>query len=280
MTTSGPAASFDSGGERVAAAPNGGLARREAIDHARRFERRVHHVRDGVWSVVEGPDALVGCGLGPAFRLPEHAPFTHGHLPPTHTFDEPVRIELAGLAVELAPAPSDADDSITIWFPELSVAVHNLLWPALFNVFAIRGEEYRDPRILLTGFDHLLGLDAEHLVATHGPPLSGADRVRTELTRSRDAIQYLWDQTVRGVNLGLPHGELIEFVLLPEFDDASYLQTQFYGLAEHHVRQIHVGLRGWFDDDTTVRPHPHLERNPIERPGASRVARSEPRPRD
>ena len=198
----------------------------------------------------EGPDALVSAGLGPAFRIPENAPFTEGFLPPTDTFDEPVTISLAGLTVELTPAESDATDSITIWFPDMGVCVNNLAWPTLFNVFAIRGEEYRDPRILLAGFDHLISLDAEHLVGAHGPPISGADRIRTELTRSRDAIQFMWDQTVRGVNKGLTHGELTEFVQLPESYGDSYFQAQLYGLVEHHVRQIHTGLRGWFDGDT------------------------------
>ena len=55
-----------------------------------------------------------------------------------------MKATIAGLAVEFYPAPSDATDSATIWFPELKLAVNNLLWPALFNVFAIRGEEYRD----------------------------------------------------------------------------------------------------------------------------------------
>ena len=68
-----------------------------------------------------GPDALVSGGLGPAFRIPEHAPFTEGFLAPTDTFDEPVTITLAGLTVELTPAESDATDSITIWFPDLGV---------------------------------------------------------------------------------------------------------------------------------------------------------------
>jgi linear primary-alkylsulfatase len=358
-------ASFDVDDSRVATADNGGRARREAIEHATRFERRVHHVRDGVWCVVgnglsnqtfvqgpegliaidtgdsveemawaleqlrartdapvvaaiyshfhyvggtralldagapvdlpiwshagvvanrsrqagevgpvsryglvhqfgmllppEGPDALVGCGLGPAFRLPDHAPYTEGFLAPTHTFEEAITTTLAGLTVEMTPAESDATDSITIWFPELSVCVNNLMWPALFNVFAIRGEEYRDPRVLLAGFDHLLSLGAEYLVGTHGPPIGGADHIRGELTRSRDAIQFLWDQTVRGVNQGLTHGELTELVQLP--DGGSYFQRQLYGLAEHHVRQIHTGLRGWFDGDTAqLFPVPPVER--------------------
>jgi len=360
-------ASFDGDDARVGTAANGGVARREAIEHARRFERRLHQVTDNAWCVVgnglsnqtfvegpdglividtgdsieemrwalaqvrehtaapvvgviyshfhyvggtralleagasqkipiwshagvvanrsrqagevgpvsryglvqqfgvllptEGPDALVSAGIGPGFRIPDNAPFTEGFLPPTHTIEEATTISLAGLTIELTPAESDADDSITIWFPELSLCINNLMWPALFNVFAIRGEEYRDSRILLAGFDHLLGLGADHLITAHGPPISGAEHVRVQLTRSRDAIQFMWDQTVRGVNLGLTHGELTEFVQLPESYGDSYFQTQFYGLVEHHVRQIHTGLRGWFDGDVAqLFPVPPVER--------------------
>jgi alkyl sulfatase BDS1-like metallo-beta-lactamase superfamily hydrolase len=215
----------------------------------------------GITLPDDGPDALVGVGLGRAFRNPEHAPFTEGFLPPTDTFDAPTTITLAGLTVEMTPAPSDADDSVTVWFPDLGVCVNNLMWPTLFNVFAIRGEEYRDPRVLLAGFDHLLSLGADHLVGAHGPPISGADHIAAELVRSRDAIQFLWDQTVRGVNKGLTHGELIEFVQLPALYGESYFQTQHYGLVEHHTRQIHTGLRGWFDgDESTLFPLPTAER--------------------
>jgi alkyl sulfatase BDS1-like metallo-beta-lactamase superfamily hydrolase len=215
----------------------------------------------GITLPDDGPDALVGAGIGRAFRNAEHSPWTEGFVAPTDTFDSPTTITLAGLTVEMTPAPSDADDSVTIWFPELGVAVNNLMWPALFNVFAIRGEEYRDPRVLLTGFDHLLGLGAEHLVGTHGPPISGGEHIAEQLTRSRDAIQFMWDQTVRGINKGLTHGELIEFVQLPDLFAESYFQTQHYGLVEHHTRQIHIGLRGWFDgDESTLFPVPTVER--------------------
>ena len=371
MTTSSAAnavpASFHADDSLSVAAPNGGLVRREMVEHTARFERRLWPVTDGVWCMVgnglsnqtfvegpdglividtgesiqemaaaladvraltgapvvgaiythfhyvggtqalidagapadlaiwshakvlanrsrqagevgpisrsglihqfgillpdDGPDALTGAGIGRAFRNAEHAPFTEGFLPPTDTFDGPTTITLAGLTIEVTPAPSDADDSVTLWFPTLGVCVNNLMWPALFNVFAIRGEEYRDPRVLLTGFDHLLSLGADHLVGAHGPPISGADHIAAELTRSRDAIQFMWDQTVRGVNKGLTHGELIEFVQLPELYGESYFQTQHYGLVEHHARQIHTGLRGGFDgDETTLFPLPTAQR--------------------
>ena len=66
-------------------------------------------------------------------------------------------------------------------------------------------------------------------------------------TRYRDRIQFLWDQTVRGINKGMDLEQLTQFVQLPRSEEESYLTRQFYGLAEHHVRQIHNGLRGGFD---------------------------------
>lgn len=197
----------------------------------------------------EGPDALVNEGLGLHFRNPEHAPYTPGYVAPTALFRGGERLTLAGLTVEIHHAPSDADDSVTFWFPELGTCVQNLVWPTLFNVFAIRGEEYRDPQVLLAGIDHILSLGAEHLVGAHGPPISGAAEIAARVTRYRDSIQFLWDQTVRGLNRGLTADALAHQVRLPAACEDDYLTREFYGVAEHHVRQVAAGLRGWFDGE-------------------------------
>lgn len=209
----------------------------------------------------DGPDGVVNVGLGLHYHEARHAPFTPGFVPPTSTVGGPTTATIAGLRVELRPAPSDADDNITVWFPDLGLCVNNLVWPALFNVFAIRGEEYRDPRVLLRGIDEILGFEPEYLVGAHGPPIVGRDLIQRDVTDYRDAIQFLWDQTVRGINRGLTFGELIEFVQLPDRFERCYLTQQHYGLVEHHVRQIHTGLVGWFDgDESTLFPLPTAER--------------------
>jgi alkyl sulfatase BDS1-like metallo-beta-lactamase superfamily hydrolase len=208
-----------------------------------------------------GEDGLVNVGLGQFFRDPAHAPFTPGHVPADHTFGGECTLRVAGLDVHVMPAPSDADDSVTFWFPAMGVAVNNLVWPVLFNVFAIRGEEYRDPRVLLTGLDHLLSLEAEHLVGAHGPPISGAAEIATRVTRYRDSIQFLWDQTVRHTNRGLTSVELAHAIRLPDSCDDDYLTSELYGVAEHHVRQIRHGLFGFFDgDEANLFPHDTAER--------------------
>ncbi len=203
----------------------------------------------GVTLPNDGADGLVGVGLGLAFRQPEHAPFTPGYVPATQTFDDDCIRHVAGLEVHVHPTPSDADDSVTYWFPELGIAVHNLVWPALFNVFAIRGEEYRDPRRLLDGLDHLRSLGADHLVGTHGPPMSGAADIDRRVTAYRDSIQFLWDQTARWTNRGCTGPELARRIRLPESFGGDWITQQHYGLAEHHVRQIRAGLFGFFDGD-------------------------------
>jgi alkyl sulfatase BDS1-like metallo-beta-lactamase superfamily hydrolase len=208
-----------------------------------------------------GPDGLVGGGLGRFYKNPAHGRGTHGHISPTHLVSKTTTVSLAGLQVVMSPAPSDANDNVNVFFPELDLCVNNIVWPALFNVFAIRGEEYRDPRILLNGIDEIADFDPEHLVCAHGPPLSGRDEIRAGVTDARDAIQFMWDQTVRGINKGLTLGELIARVQLPERFERSYLTQQHYGLVEHHVRQIHAGLRGWFDgNEAELFPLPTIER--------------------
>lgn len=206
----------------------------------------------GVMLPSDGPDGLLGVGLGRFFRNPGHAPHTDGYVPATEVITGPTEVTVAGLRVTVRPAPSDADDSVTYWFDELGVAVQNLVWPALFNVFAIRGEEYRDPRVVVAGVDELLAFRPDHLVPTHGPPLSGAGEIAERATRYRDAIQFLWDQTVRGLNQGLTTDELVRRVQLPAVFSGDHLTEQHYGLAEHHVRQIRNGLRGWFDEDESA----------------------------
>jgi alkyl sulfatase BDS1-like metallo-beta-lactamase superfamily hydrolase len=256
----------DTGGREIPIYGHAGIAgnlERTASEVAPRGGRGMVY-QFGISLPKDTADGLINVGLGRFFRNPEHAPFTPGHLPATETFSEPVEHSIAGLQTCLYPAPSDANDSVTIWFPALGLAVNNLVWPALFNVFAIRGEEYRDPRIVLDGLDQLAGLDAEHMVGAHGPPLSGRDDIRECINLYRDAIQYLWDQSVRGINRGLSADELVTFVQLPDVYNTHFTTTQLYGVVEHHVRQIYAGLFGWFDEN---------EANLVPLPPPERIAR-------
>ena len=62
---------------------------------------------------LDGADGIVNVGLGLYYRNPAHRPFTPGFIPPTKTLRGGEVLTVAGLLVETAFAPSDADDSPT-----------------------------------------------------------------------------------------------------------------------------------------------------------------------
>jgi len=218
----------------------------------------------GIVMPADGPDGLVNVGLGLFYRNPAHAPATFGFLPVTHPLPDEGEVIIAGERVLVRHSPSDSDDSINFFFPRSKVCVHNTIWPVLFNVFAIRGEEYRDPCVLVPGIDNIIGWSPEHLIATHGPPLSGRERIRETSERYRDSLQFLWDQTVRGINKGWTMDEVASRVALPTLYDQDHFTSERYGVGEHHVRQIYAGLRGWFDGEESklfpLRPEERFEK--------------------
>ncbi|MSO59352.1 MAG: MBL fold metallo-hydrolase [Ilumatobacteraceae bacterium] len=198
---------------------------------------------------AHGADAAVNVGLGFWFRNPAFTTVTAGYLPVTHPIGESASLTIAGLRVEMKHSPSDCDDSVNMYFPEIATCVHNSVWPTVFNVYAIRGEEYRDPRVLIPGVDNIINWAPEYMVATHGPTLSGAENIHKKATRYRDSLQFMWDQSVRAINKGWTTDEIASRVTLPDLYDEDYLTAERYGVIEHHMRQIFIGLRGWFDGD-------------------------------
>jgi uncharacterized sulfatase len=92
----------------------------------------------------------------------------------------------------------------------------------------------------------------------------GRTAVTQVLTDYRDAIRFVFDKTVEGINRGLTPDELVEYVQLPaQYADKDYLRP-YYGHPEWAVRSIFSGYLGWFDGNPTnlfpLRPREEAER--------------------
>ncbi len=200
----------------------------------------------------QGPDAMPNIGLGLSlFREGRRTP---GFVAPTHWFEpEQTTLRIAGLTVNIdGRYASDSRDTIIIGLPELDAVVNNHVWPVLFNIYPLRGEAYRDPLVMVRAIDRIREADPMHLVGVHGVPVSGREAVRQCLLDHRDSIQYLWDQTVRGMNQGLSPDELAARIALPERLAGSRWIPMHYGETPYHVRAIHNGLLGWFGGDAAT----------------------------
>jgi uncharacterized sulfatase len=72
------------------------------------------------------------------------------------------------------------------------------------------------------------------------------------LTNYRDAIRFVFDKTIEGMNQGMTPDELVDYVKLPpKYADKDYLK-EYYGNVEWAVRSIFAGTLGWFDGNPTT----------------------------
>ena len=212
----------------------------------------------GAVFLPKGPDGSVMDALGPDARVG-----TITFIPPTKTFSDQLDVTVAGVRMHLRYVPSETNDEIVAWFPDLKVlnSAEVVQGESFPNLHTIRGTKYRDPIQWFKSVDVLREFPAEYMVPTHGRPIVGYDNVQGMLTTYRDAIQFVHDQTIRNMNEGLTPDQLVEVVTLPPHLADHPWTGQFYGTVKHAVRQIYVGYLGWFQADPwALDPLPYIER--------------------
>jgi alkyl sulfatase BDS1-like metallo-beta-lactamase superfamily hydrolase len=195
-------------------------------------------------------DALGNVGIGPYLSVKEGD--TLSILRPTRTFKDTLEDTVGGIHFQLQHAPGETDDTIFVWLPEKKTLLPgDNFYKAFPNLYTIRGTAYRNPRKWADSLDRIRALRPEFLVPSHTRPLAGADSIHAALTDYRDAIRYVYDQTVRGMNAGLTADELAERIRLPAHLAQSPNLQEFYGKPSWSARMIFEGNVGWFDGNPT-----------------------------
>ncbi len=172
---------------------------------------------------------------------------------PDITFDDRYELELGGVRVELLSTPGgETTDSMVIWLPDQEVCICGNLFSALFghfpNLVTVRGDRYREALLFIECVDRVLELEPKLLLTGHHGPISGKETIREELTRLRDAVRYVHDATVRGMNHGKDiHTLMREIELPPELEVG-----EGYGKVSWSVRAIWENYAGWFHHSSTT----------------------------
>jgi len=197
----------------------------------------------------EGPDQMENVGLGPFVETLDPN-MTLGLIRPNKTFSDALETEICGAKVELVHAPGETNDQLFVWLPERGVLLPgDNVYKAFPNLYTIRGTLYRDVLAWAYSLDKMRALRPMYLVPSHTRAISGQDQIYETLTAYRDAIQFVHDQTVQGINRGLSPDELVQVVKLPPHLAAHPYLQEYYGKVEWSVRAIFDGYLGWFDGD-------------------------------
>ena len=164
----------------------------------------------------------------------------------TYTF------ELGGTRFDVIATPgAEGADSVSVWLPDRRILFTGdflgpifPMWP---NLYSLRGETIRSATDYIDSLDRVIALEPEMLVPSHGEPVEGARTIRSDLQRIRDAVRYVHDAVVDGMNEGRTVHELMRDIQLPP----ELHLPEPHGKLSWSVRGIWEGYAGWFHGSTT-----------------------------
>ena len=194
-------------------------------------------VMDGIRAVIDEFGAL------PAQTVPV----------PDVTFGDRYDLTLGDRRIELHHVPGgETNDSLVVWLPDEKVALVGNFFSALIghipNLVTMRGDRLRDPLAFVASVDRILALQPEVVLPGHHGAVEGAELIHEELTRIRDATQFVHDRTVAGMNEGKSVWDLMEEIALPPELEVG----EGYGKVSWDVRAIWELYTGWFKHESTT----------------------------
>jgi alkyl sulfatase BDS1-like metallo-beta-lactamase superfamily hydrolase len=194
--------------------------------------RRSRHLwsRDQTKTVVRQPDPVI-----------------------TTTFIDSHRFDLGGRQFELySVRGGETLDSLIVWMPQERVVFTGNLTGPLFghvpNLYTLRGDKIRYVQCYLDGVQRVIDLEPEVLITGHGDPVRGAAQIKQQLSRVRDATQYVKDRTWEGMNAGVDLWTLMGSISLPP----ELAIGQGHGKIPWMVRAIWEEHLGWFRYESTT----------------------------
>jgi alkyl sulfatase BDS1-like metallo-beta-lactamase superfamily hydrolase len=161
-------------------------------------------------------------------------------------FDKEYKFKLGDLTFDCIAAPGETPDMLNVWIPELkAVFIGDNYYTSFPNLYTLRGAPTRPALNYVQSINRVLALKPEIVLPSHGEPIVGAANVQKYLTQYRDAILYVHDATVRGMNQGKDVYTLMREIKLPP----ELYVGEGYGAISWSVRGIYEGYAGWFDGD-------------------------------
>lgn len=166
---------------------------------------------------------------------------------------EPTDLDAGGRRISLVPTRGgETTDSLLVHLRDEGVLLVGNALGALAghvpNLATMRGDRYRDALEVVATIETIRGLGAETLLTGHFGPIRGAAYIDAELVRLRDAVLFVHDRTVEGMNAGRDVTDLMREVVLPPELEVG----QGYGTVAWAVRAVWEGYAGWFHHRSTT----------------------------
>lgn len=162
-------------------------------------------------------------------------------------------LEIGGRRLELHSFTSgETLDGLVVWLPDEKTLFSGNFMGALYGAMphfsTIRGDRARSVPTFIQDVQRLIDFGAQLLITGHDAPIAGADRIRADLTKLRDAVRYVHDETVAGMNAHKDLHTLMREIRLPP----HLALAPGRGPLHWYVRSVWEEYSGWFLQESTT----------------------------
>lgn len=181
-----------------------------------------------------------------------HAWFDTPDPEPMTTFGDELEFDCSGRRYRLVSMWSgETLDALAVWLPdEDTVFTGNwagAIQHALPNFYTARGDRERSVPAWLKHCDALLGARPELLITGHEQPVTGFAAIEAQLGKVRDAVRFIHDDTVKGMNAGRTVAEIMGAIALP-----PHLAPRDGRCPPSWIaRAVYEEYAGWFHQERT-----------------------------
>jgi alkyl sulfatase BDS1-like metallo-beta-lactamase superfamily hydrolase len=179
---------------------------------------------------------------------------------PDVTYAQRLSFRQGSLGFELHHARGETDDATWTWVPE-----RKILHPGDLFIWAVpnAGNPQKVQRYVsdwAAALREMAGLEPEVMLAGHGMPIFGRDRVERALTDTADLLDTIESQTIALMNTGASLDTVIHSVQIPEhLLELPYLKP-VYDHPQFIVRNVWRRYGGWYDGEPdNLLPAPRAE---------------------
>ena len=168
---------------------------------------------------------------------------------PDVTYRDGLSFRAGGLTFELHHALGETDDATWTWVPERQMlhAGDLFIWAVPNAGNPQKVQRYLSP--WAAALRQMAALGAVLMVAGHGLPIAGADRIRVALVDTADLLDAIESQTVALMNQGQPLDRILHEVEIPtHLRDKPYLRP-VYDHPQFLVRNVWRRYGGWYDGE-------------------------------
>lgn len=161
--------------------------------------------------------------------------------------DEGLKFAVGGRDFEIIWTPGgETRSAVVVWLPTDRIAIVGNLFGPLFgnhpNLNTLRGDKPRSAMEFVASVRRLRNLRPVQILTGH-EDIRGEQHIADVTVRIADAVQWVHDETVMGMNAGTDLQTMMREIRTPE----ALTLTEEYGKLSWNVRAIWHEYSGWFD---------------------------------